>query len=403
MITPVFSPRISRTAAYAVFVCLTLLLVSNGVYSQSDDSLNNRIGNQQKELDRIKKEIDQHRAESKKLGTQEQATRSKLSSLEKEIDLSRQFLKNLKQQESLIGERVNGLRTQILLEDSTMLQQCATLARRIRQLYKRDPNHQWDVVLGSANMQQAFRRYKFSQIIAEQDAALIAEIRDRKMSYETESAELTESLAEIAVVRQSREEEARKLEASKKKRQIMLAQIKNEKGDHAEAIEELEATQKKVKDLIGNLEKHRLEQERQGIVPEGDFAKLKGKLIKPVDGKIVRGFGTIKHPKYGTVTFNNGVDFGAAAGDPIRAVAPGLVEFVDWIEGYGKCVILNHGGGYYTLYAHVANTFVSQDQTVAYGAVIAEVGDSGGLDGFECHFEIRKSKQALDPTQWFAR
>ncbi len=403
MTRPVFSFRLFRRILFATIVCLTLSLVSNGVYSQTDDSLNNRIGNQQKELDRIKKEIDQHRSESKKLGKQEKATRSKLANLEKEIGLSRQFLKEMKQQESLIGERVNGLRTQILLEDSSMVQQRETLARRIRQLYKREPNHQWDVFLGSANIQQAVRRYKFSQIIAEQDAALIAQIRDRKMSYETESAELTESLAEIAVMRQSREEEARKLEASKKKRQVMLAQINNEKGDHANAIKGLEATQKEIKDLIGNLEKRRLEQERLGIVPEGDFAKLKGKMIKPVDGKIVRGFGTIKHPKYGTVTFNNGVDIGASAGDPIRAVAPGLVEFVDWIEGYGKCVILNHGGGYYTLYAHVANTYVSQDQSVAYGAVIAEVGDSGALNGFECHFEIRKSKQALDPTQWFAK
>lgn len=388
---------------YAPLFVLILAIAAGGAAAQTDDSLQDRIGDQQKELDRIKKEIDDHRAESKRLGKKEQATLKKLSSLEKEIDLSRQFLKNLEQQEALITQQVGDLRSQIVIEDSSLVERAEVLSRRIRQLYKRDPNFRWDIVLGSSNLQDAVRRYKFSQIIAEQDAALIAEIRDRKLTYETESATLTESLAEIAVIRQAREAEAGKLESGKKKRQLMLAQIRNEKGEHSAAIEELEAAQARVKDLIGSLEKRRLEPDHREFVPDGDFAKLKGRMIKPVDGKIVRGFGKIKHPKYGTVTFNNGVDIGASSGDPIRAVATGLVEFVDWIEGYGKCIILNHGGGYYTLYAHVASTYVVQNQRVEYGAVIAEVGDSGSLNGYECHFEIRKSKQALDPSKWFKK
>jgi septal ring factor EnvC (AmiA/AmiB activator) len=80
-----------------------------------------------------------------------------------------------------------------------------------------------------------------------------------------------------------------------------------------------------------------------------------------------------------------------------------MVEFVDWIDGYGRCIILNHGGGYYTLYAHVSSAFVAQGQTVEGGEVIAEVGDTGSLQGYQCHFEIRKSKQALNPMDWFAR
>jgi len=84
-------------------------------------------------------------------------------------------------------------------------------------------------------------------------------------------------------------------------------------------------------------------------------------------------------------------------------VAKGVVEFMDWIAGYGKCVILNHGQGYYTLYAHVSSLFVQQGREVEQGDVIAEVGDSGSLEGFACHFEIRKSKEALDPMEWFAK
>ena len=140
-----------------------------------------------------------------------------------------------------------------------------------------------------------------------------------------------------------------------------------------------------------------------GDLPAGEFGKLKGSLMRPVEGKITKKFGKDKHPKFGTVTFNNGVNIKAPAGAPIKAVAAGRVEFVDWISGYGNCIILNHGGGYYTLYAHTSQIFVRTGQMVSLGDVIGEVGDSGSLNGYECHFEIRKSKQALDPMKWFAK
>jgi murein DD-endopeptidase MepM/ murein hydrolase activator NlpD len=123
----------------------------------------------------------------------------------------------------------------------------------------------------------------------------------------------------------------------------------------------------------------------------------------PVAGKVIRGFGKHTHPRYGTVTMNNGLDISAAAGAPIVAVAAGVVEFNDWIDAFGKCVILNHGGAYYTLYAHVADTSVAQGQKVGKGQVIAEVGDTGSLEGYVCHFEIRLARRALNPAEWLGK
>jgi septal ring factor EnvC (AmiA/AmiB activator) len=391
-----------RISAALCFV-LCLAAARAGADESEQQSLKDRIGSQQEELDRIKSEIEKRRAESKKLRRQERSVVQKLSVLDREIDLSRQFLANLEQQESLMSEQVDSLRARIEVEDGALTAHKSVYARRLRQMYKRDPNYRWDIVLGSENIQEALRRYKFTSIVAERDAALITEMRWRKLVYETESASLTESLADMAVVRNERQDETRRMEQGKRRRQTMLASIRSQKTEHANAIEELEQAQKQVKNLIGDLEKRRLASDGSTYVPDGEFGELKGQMIRPVEGKIVRGFGTHKHPKYGTVTFNNGVDIGSTAGAPIRAVASGQVEFVDWIDGYGKCIILNHGGGYYTLYAHVSATFISQGQKIAGGDVIAEVGDTGSLNGFECHFEIRKSKQALNPAEWFAR
>jgi murein DD-endopeptidase MepM/ murein hydrolase activator NlpD len=208
-------------------------------------------------------------------------------------------------------------------------------------------------------------------------------------------------LQEVSELRESRANETAQLERSKRQRQTVLAGIRSEKSKHAKAIEDLEAAQAELQALIDDI--IRRGTANKDLPPSGEFAAMKGRLLWPVVGKITRGFGKHTHPKYGTVTMNNGIDIQAPAGAPIVAVATGVVEFVDWIDAFGKCVILNHGGGYYTLYAHVASTNVSQGQKVGRGQAIAEVGDTGSLEGYVCHFEVRMGRRALNPTEWLGK
>lgn len=399
--TPTF-PHPFRGARIVVAVLLAAVLVPvvTAPRALAQGSLESRIGDKQKELEKIKRDIQAHRAKTKQLGKQEADVLSTLSSLDKEIDLSRSFLRNLSQQEALITQRIDSLKAEISYQGDALDSRQERLARRLRQMYEREPHYRWDVVLGAESIHDAMRRYKFMRIVAERDAQLVTELRSHKLTLETQTAAMTESLAEMSMVRAQREEEATNLEDSRERRETVLAEIRGEKSKHSKAIARLQKAQGEVKDLIGELEKRRSETERKGLLDAGEFARHKGNLPWPVAGKLLRGFGKNRHPKYGTVTFNNGVDIKAAPGSAIQAVATGVVEFSDWIDSYGKCIILNHGGGYYTLYAHVARVFVKQGQRVEIGTVIAEVGDSGSVDGFVCHFEIRQSKTALDPIQW---
>jgi len=358
-----------------------------------------KLESQQQELERIKRDIDNHRAERSKLGKQEKAVLGKLKSIDQEIDLSKQYLRQLQAQEGLLSAHIDSLSREVVFSMESLEYQKKQLARRLRQMYKRDPTYRWDVILGSRSIDQALARYKFMKVIAEQDAAMVEGVERRTIKLQTEQASLTEALSEVAVVRQQSEQEATNLVASKQERKAMLSQIRSKQSEHNKAIKELEKSQEEVKDLIGALEKRRLASQLPG---GGDFTTLKGRMIWPVEGKVARKYGKQTHPKYGTVTFNNGIDISAPQGTPIVAVAPGIVEYVDWIDAYGKCIIINHGGGYYTLYAHVSTTFVRQDQQVGIGAVIAEVGDTGSLEGYECHFEIRQSKQAMNPLEWLS-
>jgi murein DD-endopeptidase MepM/ murein hydrolase activator NlpD len=188
-------------------------------------------------------------------------------------------------------------------------------------------------------------------------------------------------------------------------RQQTLKKVRTQRGQYQKSIETLHASEKQVQGLIEALERQRARALAEGGAqefPDVGFATLRGRMPWPAPGKIKTRFGQHRHPEYGTVTMNSGVDIDARLGEPVRAVARGRVEYVSWLDGYGRTLIINHGGGYYTVYAHLSEVRVSETQTVLPGQAIGAVGDSGSLDGPKLHFEIRAGANAgsVDPMLW---
>ena len=133
----------------------------------------------------------------------------------------------------------------------------------------------------------------------------------------------------------------------------------------------------------------------------GDFAKGEGHLDWPVRGSVIGRFGPEKHPKWGTVTLNNGIDIEAAVGTTVRSVAKGRVDYTsEDFSSYGQIVIVNHGDGYFTLYGHLSEILVSVGQEIPAGQPIGRSGETGSLKGPILHFEVRKGASALNPEDW---
>nr|WP_320132938.1 peptidoglycan DD-metalloendopeptidase family protein [uncultured Holophaga sp.] len=128
------------------------------------------------------------------------------------------------------------------------------------------------------------------------------------------------------------------------------------------------------------------------------FASLAGELPRPVEGTLAMGFGEHIHPKYRTKTMNSGLLIEAPQGSPVQAVADGRVVFSDFYQSYGPMVILEHGGGYYSLYTHLSVAQVVKGQSVRRGEFIGSVGET--VDGPRLGFEIRHLTQAQDPNKW---
>ncbi len=215
----------------------------------------------------------------------------------------------------------------------------------------------------------------------------------------TEIARLDQELAEVAerlaaLERAAAEEVAARAQA-RKERSIVLAEIEKRIGQRGAEISGLESEEAALRDLIRELNAVMRDFPVQGEQP---FTALKGKLGWPVAGRLVNDFGKLRA---GDTIRWNGVVVAAERGSPVRAVARGRVSYADWLPGLGLLVILDHGGGYLSLYAHNDTINRNVGDWVRPGDVISTVGDSGGRAQTALYFEIRKGTRPENPHRWF--
>jgi septal ring factor EnvC (AmiA/AmiB activator) len=166
-------------------------------------------------------------------------------------------------------------------------------------------------------------------------------------------------------------------------------------------VERLEAESRK--SYTQKAEKQRLVSETPSPLVTQGFRKLRGKLSFPVRGELVERFGRHKHDRFNAYTFSNGITLTAPLGSDIRAVSSGRVIFADPFKGYGNMLIIDHGGGYFTLYAHASLLLRKVGSMVARDEVVAKVGDLDSSHGSSLYFELRHQGKPVDPLPWFNR
>jgi len=384
---------------------LFCFLSSAASAQEQQGDLDERLKAKDAELRKLREEIAEHRKVIADVERKEKDITDYLGKLDKEERLTKRLLAGLSEKEDLLAEQVEDLRSELDYSGKVFDRRRAVLAKRLREIYKDGSQYQWQELLQADNFGDLLQRYKFLTVIAERDANLVEEVRQRKTGIAQREANLTEALAQVTSARREKEGELARLRANERKRKSSLAELKTSKGKHQRRIEELARAERQLQSIIEELEKQRTggAPEAWEAMAEKDFGALKGRMPSPVTGAQVRGFGESIHPEFKTVTFNPGVDIEVRAGSPVRAVARGKVEYASLLPGFGNCIIIAHGQGYYTLYAHTSKIFVKQGAMVASGDVIGEAGGGAGDASSPFHFEIRKSKKALNPAEWFKR
>jgi septal ring factor EnvC (AmiA/AmiB activator) len=380
---------------------LALLVALAGASAQEQD-LDRQLREKDVELRKLREEIAEQRRRIAEVEKKERDAADYLKKLENEERLTKRLLGGLNDKEAMLERQASKLRGDLAYSETVYRRRLSILAGRLRGIYKDGTKFAWQELLGAGSFDDLLNRYKYLSAIAEQDANLVEEVRQRKATIGRQEAGITENLYQVSAARKEKETELGRLRENERKRQPSLAELKTSKKKYQKRIEDLAKAEQEILSIIGDLERARAAAAPadEAAYAEKDFPSLKGRMAPPVAGKTVRGFGQSKHPEFGTVTNNTGIDIEARPGSPVRAVARGKVEYASLLPGFGNCIIIAHGAGYYTLYAHTSKIFVKQGAMVSGGDLIAEVGDAASGASAPFHFEIRKSKTPLDPAQW---
>lgn len=356
---------------------------------------------QQNRLQQIRKEIEGYRHKVQREEQKEKQLIDALAQLDREIDLTNQLLTELEKEEKKKGKQISKISRELetTRDELDRLQQI--YAKRIVSFYKYGRMKDIELLLSAKSFNQTLTWLKFQKLIAQNDQRNYFNILKKKEKIETQRNKLKEEvIAQHKIINEKRDEENRLKDKSKERNEI-LVQVQDNKQIFLQRLKDYELSMLEIQRLINAEEDKRLTLEQEGIFQTTDFPTLKGRMIWPTRGKIINRFGRYRHPKWKSVTLQNiGIDIQAEFGENVRATAKGIVTAITWRRGMGNIVMINHFGGYFTVYTHLAQIFVQVDEAIEAGQVIGSVGDSGSLSGPMLHFEIWKNKQALNPEDW---
>jgi murein DD-endopeptidase MepM/ murein hydrolase activator NlpD len=220
-----------------------------------------------------------------------------------------------------------------------------------------------------------------------------ADIERRVEEWEGESAALAAADAEVTAIIQA--EEAR-IEAARQAEIQRQADLERQRLAEEQRLADLER-QRQLGEQPAATEETAPDDGAVVEPPALPPVDAPSSFIWPVNGAVVSQFGFRIHPIFGTERFHSGIDVNAGSGTPIAASAGGVVITSGWMDGYGNTVIIDHGGGFATLYAHQSQVAVSVGQSVNQGEIIGYVGSTGWSTGPHLHFEVRIGGAPVNP------
>jgi murein hydrolase activator len=382
-----------------IILVVLLLLAATAVAADGDDA---------RELELLRQQIQATRGELDDLSGREADASAALAQSEREARLLHQLLPALDARERMLAARRDSLQTHLDARLGAYDLRRQALSRRLRALAMGGTQRDLEIILTSQSFAALVARLRFGTMLARLDANLMRETRREGEQIASAQTELQVALTGIWEAREEASRERQRLELIEATQRGLVRNLQKEKKQTTSLLESLTAREQRLLDVLSRLEEHRKTSPppapdgKAGASADGRLAGRRGSLAWPVAGEVVQGFGKQVHPQFKTVTLSNGLSIAAAAGAPVYAVAGGTVEFAENLPGFGLCVILDHGGGQYTLYANLAHVFVSAGRDVSQGQVLAELGQGKSGERPQLYFEIRNGRDPQDPMLWLS-
>jgi septal ring factor EnvC (AmiA/AmiB activator) len=275
--------------------------------------------------------------------------------------------------------------------------QRAALGRLVRAAYAAGRHEQLKLLLAQDQLGAIGRTLAYHRHLQAQRAAQVRAVLDELAVLARLTDEVQAQQAAVAAAAASAEAAVVALEAERESRREALAGIEARFKDGEARLAALGRDQRAVEALLAEL-RDALSDIPKQLDDDRPFSARRGQLPLPVQGGSVR-------ERFGTAIAggqrSEGVRFAVPRGTPVRAVAPGRVAYADWLKGHGLLLVLDHGGGWMSLYAHGDRLEAEVGDWVQAGDVVARAGSSGGAAESSLYFELRRDGQPVDPRGWW--
>ena len=389
-----------------------LLLCFAGMSSQAPGQT--EIRKRQTELQSIREQIRTLEEKINRQQKNEKASLDLLDTYDRKGTLVRRLITRLRAEERELQTQIDTTRRTIATLEGQYRFLKDQYANYVVSIYRAGRVHDLELLLSSNSLNQLYIRNEYLKRFSAQRKKDATDLVTKKSEIEDTQAELQQQLTEQRRLIAEKGAEEDRLASLAADRRRILAKIRNDKKTLQRSIDRQMKAAQAIEGIIAQLiEEDRVRKEREAEAQrtsrlpqpppvKGEFASKKGKLRWPVsDGTVVAHFGNQKHPTLKTITQNTGIDIAVKAGSPVSAVAEGEISKIWWLPGYGNIVIINHYGGYRTIYTHLAEIKITEGQKVKEGDVIAESGEA--LNGPRLHFEIWKDREKQNPETWLSK
>lgn len=378
-------PRIWRRGL-ALILLASLSLAASG---QSDEEkARSDLQQLQRDIQQIQRDISSATTRKNKLQRQLRDAEVELGELQRAMAGNRSTISASEQELGSLEKQREALE---LARD----QQQARIAIELKTAWQMGRQGQIKVLLNQESPHTVARAMGYYRYFFEARNELLGQFRETLEQLQVVEQEIESTLARLGQQQRALEKQQQQLAKARETRTLAVAKLNDSIRDKGQQLKQKEQDRRELEKLLKAIEEAVVNLE----VPENyqAFNSARGKMPWPVKGKPSNRFGRPRNE--GKMRWQ-GVNIPAAEGTTVKAIHHGRVVYADWLRGSGLLLIIDHGDGYMSLYAHNQSLLRDVGEWVSAGTPISTVGDSGGLDRAALYFEIRHQGKPTDPARW---
>lgn len=383
--------RLKRGLTIVLVILMVFLTVGQAFANMGD--LKDKQSDIQDRLDETKKELQSTKDEAAEV-------KEEIRKLDEEVNSASIELQKVTDQLDQLNKDIDKTTAELEEAEENLATKNDEFNARLRTMYKNGNTGYLEVLLSASDISDLLSRNSVLKQIANSDQELIDFIKEQRDIIEDKKTELEAQRASVEVVKSDIESRKDQLETATRQKQSFMASLQEDIDAFEKEYDELTSF---AKDIEAEIRKLQISQAPKPSRGSGTVTvPSSGKFAWPVpsSGRITSGYGYRIHPIFKVNKMHTGIDIAAPSGTPIVAAESGTVISTGWLGGYGLTIMVDHGGGIVTLYAHNSSVTASRGQQVARGQTIALMGSTGNSTGPHLHFEVRSNGSYVDPLPW---